>query len=210
MPLTTPPHTPYLPAQHGGMPEWLKGADCKSAGVRLRWFESNSLHQLPFTCSRIMYQSAGFPALVVFLRCGADRPSFPGFAEPAFSGSLLILYRSVHGDPMTDFPRGRNIPKQMIALCHDRLNAKVSPGTFADHYISLWKSARDNGDFSLNHQDRAILRAFDEIFTASDSYEPIKKDRDEYTIGETELDAVINRALPVIKKFRSGRSQQSS
>jgi hypothetical protein len=27
------------------VPEWLKGADCKSAGVRLRWFESNPLHQ---------------------------------------------------------------------------------------------------------------------------------------------------------------------
>jgi hypothetical protein len=28
----------------GGMPEWLKGADCKSAGVRLRRFESYSHH----------------------------------------------------------------------------------------------------------------------------------------------------------------------
>ncbi len=26
------------------MPEWLKGADCKSAGLRLRWFESSSAH----------------------------------------------------------------------------------------------------------------------------------------------------------------------
>ena len=26
------------------MPEWLKGADCKSVGLRLRWFESNPLH----------------------------------------------------------------------------------------------------------------------------------------------------------------------
>jgi hypothetical protein len=28
----------------GGMPEWLKGTGCKPVGVRLRWFESNSLH----------------------------------------------------------------------------------------------------------------------------------------------------------------------
>src|SRR3982750_1685262 len=28
----------------GGMPEWPKGADCKSAGLCLRWFESTSLH----------------------------------------------------------------------------------------------------------------------------------------------------------------------
>ena len=29
----------------GGMPEWLKGTGCKPVDVRLRWFESNSLHQ---------------------------------------------------------------------------------------------------------------------------------------------------------------------
>ena len=28
----------------GGVPEWLKGADCKSVGLRLRWFESIPLH----------------------------------------------------------------------------------------------------------------------------------------------------------------------
>ena len=27
------------------MPEWLKGADCKSVGLRLHWFESSLLHQ---------------------------------------------------------------------------------------------------------------------------------------------------------------------
>src|SRR5580698_2098166 len=29
----------------GGVPEWLKGTDCKSVGLRLRWFKSNPLHQ---------------------------------------------------------------------------------------------------------------------------------------------------------------------
>ena len=29
----------------GGVPEWLKGADCESVGLRLRWFESSLLHQ---------------------------------------------------------------------------------------------------------------------------------------------------------------------
>lgn len=28
----------------GGVPEWPNGADCKSAGVRLRWFESIRPH----------------------------------------------------------------------------------------------------------------------------------------------------------------------
>ena len=30
----------------GGVPEWLKGADCKSVGLRLHWFESSPLHQI--------------------------------------------------------------------------------------------------------------------------------------------------------------------
>ena len=29
----------------GGLPEWPKGADCKSAGLCLRWFESTTLHR---------------------------------------------------------------------------------------------------------------------------------------------------------------------
>ena len=32
-------------SQLGGVPEWLKGTGCKPVGVRLRWFESNPLHQ---------------------------------------------------------------------------------------------------------------------------------------------------------------------
>ena len=35
----------YSPVRRGGVPEWLKGADCKSVGLRLRWFESSLLHQ---------------------------------------------------------------------------------------------------------------------------------------------------------------------
>ncbi|GBR00043.1 hypothetical protein AA102526_2008 [Asaia lannensis NBRC 102526] len=49
MPVDTKPDPPYSPSRPGEMPEWLKGADCKSAGVRLRWFESNSLHQVTFS-----------------------------------------------------------------------------------------------------------------------------------------------------------------
>ena len=33
----------------GGVPEWLKGTGCKPVDVRLRWFESNPLHQLAVT-----------------------------------------------------------------------------------------------------------------------------------------------------------------
>jgi hypothetical protein len=31
---------------NGWVPEWLKGADCKSAGSRLRWFEPSPTHHL--------------------------------------------------------------------------------------------------------------------------------------------------------------------
>jgi hypothetical protein len=35
--------------KNGQMPEWLKGADCKSAGFGLRRFESFSVHQFSFS-----------------------------------------------------------------------------------------------------------------------------------------------------------------
>src|SRR4029077_782519 len=42
---TTIPPVLNFAVRCGGVPEWLKGADCKSVGLRLRWFESNLLHQ---------------------------------------------------------------------------------------------------------------------------------------------------------------------
>ena len=36
----------------GGLPEWSKGADCKSAGVSLQWFKSTTLHQPARTRTR--------------------------------------------------------------------------------------------------------------------------------------------------------------
>ena len=38
----------FNPLSFGEVPEWLKGADCKSAGSGLRWFESTP-HQFLFT-----------------------------------------------------------------------------------------------------------------------------------------------------------------
>jgi hypothetical protein len=35
----------YSEVRRGEMAEWLMAADCKSALLRVRWFESSSLHQ---------------------------------------------------------------------------------------------------------------------------------------------------------------------
>ena len=53
--------TCYISRFAGGVPEWLKGADCKSVGLRLRWFESILLHQLPLSRRRM--------CLKWFVRC---------------------------------------------------------------------------------------------------------------------------------------------
>ena len=37
-----------IPGRYAGMPEWPKGADCKSAGCRLRRFKSFSRHSVGF------------------------------------------------------------------------------------------------------------------------------------------------------------------
>ena len=46
----------------GRLPKWTKGADCKSAGTSLRWFESNTVHfwkpSLPVGSAALIAQSA--------------------------------------------------------------------------------------------------------------------------------------------------------
>jgi hypothetical protein len=39
----------------GRLPKWPTGADCKSAGLRLRWFESSTYHHFfrPEKCATI-------------------------------------------------------------------------------------------------------------------------------------------------------------
>ena len=45
----------------GRLPKWTKGADCKSAGTGLRWFESNTVHfwqpRLPVGSAALIAQS---------------------------------------------------------------------------------------------------------------------------------------------------------
>ena len=36
----------YMVGMAGRLPKWPTGADCKSAGLRLRWFESITYHHL--------------------------------------------------------------------------------------------------------------------------------------------------------------------
>ena len=43
----------------GGVPEWLKGADCKSVGLRLRWFESSLLHQVARQAAETLFADEG-------------------------------------------------------------------------------------------------------------------------------------------------------
>src|SRR5258708_2879578 len=40
-------------ARDGSVPEWLKGPDCKSGGLVLRWFKSILTHQLSTTSAEV-------------------------------------------------------------------------------------------------------------------------------------------------------------
>ena len=35
---------PIFGLTNGSLPEWLKGTDCKSVGLRLPWFETTTAH----------------------------------------------------------------------------------------------------------------------------------------------------------------------
>ena len=66
------------------MPEWLKGAGCKPAGVSLHWFESNSPHHL-------FVHSDPYPPLI--------KASHPKLPSPTALNHLTF--------PITSFPPGR-------------------------------------------------------------------------------------------------------
>ena len=46
------------------MPEWLKGTDCKSVGIRLRWFKSSSAQALFYFTALINNESYLFVKLL--------------------------------------------------------------------------------------------------------------------------------------------------
>src|SRR6476620_12393377 len=54
-----PLQTCYISRFAGGVHEWLKGADCKSVGLRLRWFESSLLHQASELMSKVCFEAPG-------------------------------------------------------------------------------------------------------------------------------------------------------
>jgi hypothetical protein len=62
----------------GRLPKWPTGADCKSAGLRLRWFESSTYHHLK-----------SFP-----------EPSFPPLFSVSFAILLWITMRSAIERPI--------------------------------------------------------------------------------------------------------------
>ena len=101
----------------GEVPEWLKGADCKSAGSGLRWFESTP-HQFLFLACVVSFRSSTVVAQLVEQRIPnpqvggsipSDRASVPSC--PGWSGRLCdVGIRMCTSIPMraTYRPRQRN------------------------------------------------------------------------------------------------------
>ena len=57
----------------GGVPEWPNGADCKSASLRLRWFESIRPHQ-----KSVISGSSSFGRAIAFQAIGGGfEPRLP-------------------------------------------------------------------------------------------------------------------------------------
>jgi hypothetical protein len=70
------------------MPEWLKGADCKSASESLRWFESISTHHFLF--NNLGSRKAPFlvdPSLMVVGVSGIGRTGERGSRNPNVDGT---------------------------------------------------------------------------------------------------------------------------
>ena len=86
------------------MPEWLKGADCKSAVARLRWFESTPAHHKrdDDICYRLFYfviirrweptkwSFVWFERILASAPCEPCEPSTSWWAKPRFCELPII------------------------------------------------------------------------------------------------------------------------
>jgi hypothetical protein len=70
--------------KNGVVPEWPKGADCKSASVSFRWFESTPRHHFLFV-------SAGVAQLVERHPSKVDVESSNLFARSIFSRENALV-----------------------------------------------------------------------------------------------------------------------
>jgi hypothetical protein len=83
----------------GGVAEWLKAADCKSARVSVRWFESSPLHQPVWISLLLDWWWLREPKNRAVLRhfgsanltCSLETPN-----KPAFSGRLTAVSLEAH------------------------------------------------------------------------------------------------------------------
>jgi hypothetical protein len=126
------------------MPEWLKGADCKSAGLRLRWFESSSAHhhiindlgsrKAPFLLGEDPHQrdlgevilrhiGEGIP--ISFRYAGGSEPGAVRTVLPTLLFSPdLCPYRMCYEDP-TELPDPSETPIYLLGWCQTRQAART-------------------------------------------------------------------------------------
>ena len=93
------------------MPEWLKGADCKSASVSLRWFESISTHHF-------LVQRVREPKGSLFVN--VDKAEVGGKIAP------VVLIGNAHLDPVWLRDRAEGMAETVatvhavVRLMHER------------------------------------------------------------------------------------------
>ena len=117
----------YMAASHGQVAEWLKAADCKSAGLSLRWFESSPVHHEPAAmplghgCD-LRGKSHRFIASLVPSYAG---PALPQAAKQDASHSL-----GDGGPPARQQRPFRSLPASQDNACHSR-QSRMRSGALA-------------------------------------------------------------------------------
>ncbi len=120
------------PVRFGGLPEWPKGADCKSAGVSLRWFEPTTLHRVK---RREGCGSSSVGRASVFqTECRRFEPGLPLRPE-----RVTTLYGSRPGSSVVEHLLGKEevVSSNLIlgsksSPNHDRVRSRRRRGSVSD------------------------------------------------------------------------------
>lgn len=90
------------------------------------------------------------------------------------------------------------IEEQFTNLIDAFLARELSAPEFEQRYTSLWRIARDQGQFSLINDETA--RVFDKVFTALDCYCEDSTLREEKDLDETSLRREVKQAVASLNR----------
>ena len=193
----------------GRLPKWPTGADCKSAGLRLRWFESITYHHFEGGQSRGNSHSSLGSASFQSISNSLNAFSFVA-SLARHSNRLKVCWRLVTKKRLRDAFRAKNWYRKAqqttgLRLTEQRAFATHQNGVFAnsDH---LWRSRKVVGPDS---RLRGFFRKICNHLHWQCYLTAITRHRDVHNLADFPFQFVIFCSIGILQKINAIKRQNA-